>query len=77
MSEWEIFHHTNKHGTRYQVNNTQFKVLTETVERGEKSIERFLTNHTGEPGKYKVLGTKRLRNVWGPMAYFHRSMAER
>ena len=73
LPDWEVFHHVNKHGTRYAVNGTLKAQLTKTLERGAKSITTFIQNKTGEPGAYKVLGTERVNNVWGPMTPFHRA----
>ena len=71
LRDWEILHHIGKHGTRYAVNAKLKAELDRTVARGKQIIDVFLKNKTGEPGAQQVLGTKRLREVWGPMAPFH------
>ena len=75
MPDWEVFHHVTKHGTRYTVDAKLKLQLERTLERGQQSIETFLKTNKGEPGAVKVLGTKRLHQVWGPMAPFHKPIS--
>eukprot|EP00977_Amphora_coffeiformis_P006424 scaffold1369_cov163-Amphora_coffeaeformis.AAC.3 len=71
LRTWEIRHHVDHHGTRYTVNEKLKAQLIITLERGRKSIDTYLQHKIGETGKYRVLGTDRIHDVYGPMKAFH------
>jgi hypothetical protein len=70
LPDWEMFHHTSKHGRRYQVNRSLVDHLKVTLKKGGKQIEDFLSslNETKVTLREPILGTNRLAGVWGPIA---------
>ncbi len=76
LPEWEMFHHTSKHGQRYQVKSSLKSYLKMTLARGEKQIESYsdllllLNESMTPPFREPLLGTKRLAGVWGPIAEY-------
>eukprot|EP00940_MAST-03C_sp_MAST-3C-sp2_P000001 g1.t1 len=44
MRNWEVIHHTGKHGTRYAVNWDSKKLLQSELEKGKKRIQEWLSN---------------------------------
>lgn len=70
LPDWEMFHHTSKHGQRYEVNQSLKSNLKTTLRRGVQQIEAFVSTNGTEKAIHNsfILGTDRLTGVWGPMA---------
>lgn len=70
--EWKVHHHTNKHGTRYKVDEGQRQHLQTTLQQGKQTIAKYMHAHVaGDVGIPKgnitvqVLGSNRIPYAWG------------
>ncbi len=72
LPDWEMFHHTSKHGQRYQVEQSLKRQLPLSLRQGARQIELFVQRNESQVPLHErtVLGTDRLAGIWGPMADF-------
>jgi Nucleotide-diphospho-sugar transferase len=63
---WVMKHHINKHGTRYNTNPSQAKMLDELVHRGRERIRDYLSTSVRDEIT-PALGSSRITFVEGPI----------
>jgi hypothetical protein len=70
LPDWEMFHHTSKHGQRYQVEQSLKRKLPLTLRQGAQQIELFVQRNESQVPirEPTVLGTDLLAGIWGPIA---------
>jgi hypothetical protein len=79
IDQWEVHHHINKHGTRYNVDERLKRHLETTLRKGRETIRKYIQNHAYlddaiNPSlnlpkssiKLLVLGSNRIPAAWGP-----------
>jgi hypothetical protein len=67
LRDWEVRHHTDKHGTRYSPDHRQAKLLEPALDRGSKRIQHYFDTGAKDPNITSVLWTGELEVVAGPM----------
>ena len=43
LSEWEVRHHMNEHGTRYAVQHNEGRLLSDELAKGKKRVMAWLS----------------------------------
>ncbi|KAL3923600.1 MAG: hypothetical protein SGARI_006185 [Bacillariaceae sp.] len=80
VDAWEVYHHIDKHGTRYRVDERRKRHLETTIARGRDKIRAFLKQRRlqvqGRDAdlrlpksqlKFKAIGnSNRIQAAWGP-----------